>query len=121
MAPALAAPIAAGQPVNPSFTCRLQASNMKKIAFMRNMIRSGTLAFALAAAAAAQAAELSPWLGSEDQIPFQLDPVTMVAVTFAADPLQTGSVSKAPCLPETCLTGTNTATEASNAIGAPQY
>ena len=36
----------------------------------------------------AMASELTPWFGSVDQTPFQLDPNTMVAVTFAADPLQ---------------------------------
>jgi hypothetical protein len=51
---------------------------------------------------ASQAAELSPWMGGEGQAPFQLDPNTMVAVTFAADPLQTGSTSKRDCNLETC-------------------
>lgn len=50
-----------------------------------------------------QSAELSPWLGNDGQAPFQLDPNTMVAVTFAADPLQTGSTSKRDCNLETCV------------------
>ncbi len=49
-----------------------------------------------------EAAELSPWMGGDHQTPFQLDPNTMVAVTFAADPLQTGSTSKRDCGLETC-------------------
>jgi hypothetical protein len=49
-----------------------------------------------------QAAELSPWMGGDGQAPFHLDPNTMVAVTFAADPLQTGSTTKRDCAPETC-------------------
>ena len=57
---------------------------------------------ALSLSSASQAAELSPWMGGEGQAPFQLDPVTMVAVTFAADPLQTGSTSKRDCSRETC-------------------
>ncbi len=51
----------------------------------------------------AGAAELSPWLGNDSQVPFQLDPNTMVAVTFAADPLQTGSLPAVKCNQKTCL------------------
>jgi hypothetical protein len=56
----------------------------------------------LSFSSASQSAELSPWMGGEGQAPFQLDPNTMVAVTFAADPLQTGSTSKRDCSLETC-------------------
>jgi hypothetical protein len=57
----------------------------------------------------AGAAELSPWLGNDGQAPFQLDPHTMVAVTFAADPLQTGSTTKPHCNLQTCTLQPNTA------------
>ena len=50
---------------------------------------------ALSLSSASQAAELSPWMGGEGQAPFQLDPVTMVAVTFAA------GVLAVPPMPET--------------------
>lgn len=48
------------------------------------------------------AAELSPWMGAAGQASFQLDPNTMVAVTFAADTLQTASTSKRNCDLKTC-------------------
>ena len=67
-----------------------------------------------------QAAELSPWMGSNEQTPFQLDPNTMVAVTFAADPLQTGSTSKLPCDPKTCATDMKAARSLKAARGTPQ-
>jgi hypothetical protein len=41
-------------------------------------------------------------MGGDGQPPFQLDPNTMVAVTFVADPLQTGSTSKRNCNLKTC-------------------
>jgi hypothetical protein len=69
---------------------------------------------------AVHAAELSPWLGSADQIPFQLDPVTMVAVTFAADPLQTGSTGKSTCGPPHCILTAKPAMEIGKAVIAPQ-
>jgi hypothetical protein len=75
---------------------------------------------AIAVPGSAQAAELSPWLGSADQLPFQLDPTTMVAVTFAGDPLQTGTTAKAPCPPATCLTGADTARTWGRAADLPQ-
>jgi hypothetical protein len=69
--------------------------------------------------AAVGAAELSPWMGSADQIPFQLDPVTMVAVTFAAaDPLQTGSTGACP--PRGCTVQPKPAMASEAAIRAPQ-
>lgn len=69
---------------------------------------------------AAYATELSPWLGSADQVPFQLDPVTMVAVTFAADPLHTGSTGKTTCGSPHCILGTKPAMETGKAAMAPQ-
>jgi hypothetical protein len=66
------------------------------------------------------AAELSPWLGSADQIPFQLDPVTMVAVTFAADPLQTGSTGKWTCGAPHCILTAKPAMGSGKAVMAPQ-
>jgi hypothetical protein len=68
----------------------------------------------------ANAAELSPWFGSGDQSPFQLDPITMVAVTFAADPLATGSKDKAPCLAAGCLPLPKTAKDETVETGVPQ-
>jgi hypothetical protein len=84
---------------------------------LRDMPMTGTIrmmltAFCLGMATPVMAGEPSPWLGSGDQTPFQLDPVTMVAVTTAGDPLQTGSLSFVPCLPESCA---NTGIPASNA------
>ncbi len=80
---------------------------------MRRLIRLPTLLLCLMLAASAGAAELSPWLGNDGQAPFQLDPTTMVAVTFAADPLHTGSIAKAPCNTETCLMPPKAATNQS--------
>jgi hypothetical protein len=74
----------------------------------------------IAGTSPAMATQLSPWLGSADQTPFQLDPTTMVAVTFAADPLQTGSMSKAPCHTEGCVPAPKTASDGAVVDGAPQ-
>jgi hypothetical protein len=69
---------------------------------MFGLIRMSVLGLVVFLATAASAAEPSPWLGSDEQAPFQLDPITMVAVTFAADPLHTGSTTSAPCKPTGC-------------------
>jgi hypothetical protein len=87
---------------------------------VNTLIRTLALACVLFAPFAAGAAELSPWFGSEDQTPFQLDPVTMVAVTFAADPLQTGSTDKIICLPPGCIPVPGAATNAPVGAGVPQ-
>ncbi len=86
------------------------------------MVRTtGTVLTVLVLSAApVLAAELSPWLGSTDQTPFQLDPTTMVAVTFAADPLSTGSLSKLSCLSKGCANVINPARITTAAGGAPQ-
>jgi hypothetical protein len=69
----------------------------------------------------AEAAELSPWMGSADQTAFQLDPVTMVAVTFAtADPLQTGSTGKRICGPHSCVAAPMPAMASDAVSRAPQ-
>jgi len=61
---------------------------------MKNLLRISAFLFhALGLAGIAQAAELSPWLGSAEQAPFQLDTDTMIAVSTVNDPLQTGSLS----------------------------
>jgi hypothetical protein len=73
------------------------------------MLKLFTIVTFLAVPAISYAAELSPWMGNDGQVPFQLDPNTMVAVTFAADPLQTGSISKPKCNLETCLLPNKTA------------
>jgi hypothetical protein len=85
-----------------------------------SMIRTVALACLLAAPFPAIAAELSPWFGSQDQTPFQLDPVTMVSVTFAADPLQTGSTDKIKCLPPGCIPVPGAATNEPVGAGVPQ-
>ena len=76
---------------------------------MRIVVSMAALAMLALSSTASQAVELSPWMGSEDQIPFQLDPTTMVAVTFAADPLQTGSIRKRACPKQGCVLATKPA------------
>jgi hypothetical protein len=68
----------------------------------------------------AHAAELSPWFGSNDQTPFQLDPDSMAAVNPAADVLQTGSVDKAPCPTTGCIHLPEPAIQPKTAEGTPQ-
>jgi hypothetical protein len=87
---------------------------------MTRTIRMMFTALSLTAAMPVMAAEPSPWLGSIDQTPFQLDPVTMVAVTTAGDPLQTGSLSHSPCLPKSCVTTPVPASNATATGSAPQ-
>ena len=87
---------------------------------MIGTIRMMLAAFALSVAMPVLAAEPSPWLGSPGQTPFQLDPVTMVAVTTAGDPLQTGSVSPAPCVPKSCATTPKTVSDAAATGSTPQ-
>lgn len=107
--------------VNP-LTFRLpdgsKPSCMTVFTLRQNAIRFAVLASLFAPAAAA--AELAPWMGSADQTPFQLDPVTMVAVTFAADPLHTGSIPKAPCPRQGCENVPNAATSTATTGGAPK-
>jgi hypothetical protein len=95
------------QLVNPSLTFRLHNQfKSGQIEADQNPMTKFLLPFSvlmmISASTLSHAAELSPWLGSDGQAPFQLDPNTMVAVTFAADPLQTGSTSKRNCNLETC-------------------
>ena len=87
---------------------------------MTGTIHMTLVAFSLCLASPAMAADPSPWLGSTDQMPFQLDPVTMVAVTTAGDPLETGSLSAKPCLPESCATAPKSATKAVATGSTPQ-
>lgn len=83
---------------------------------IRTMLAVGILGFA----STGFADQLSPWLGSADQTPFQLDPVTMVAVTFAADPLHTGTVKPAPCPQAGCEIVPNAATTGRPTNGLPK-
>jgi hypothetical protein len=70
---------------------------------------------------AGHAVELSPWMGSADQTPFQLDPITMVAVTYAgADPMQTGSTGAVLCRPQGCAAVQKPAMASVAAGRAPQ-
>jgi hypothetical protein len=87
---------------------------------MTGSLRIALTAVALLMPLPAMAAELSPWLGSADQTPYQLDPHTMVAVTFASDPLQTGSLSKVVCDPLSCTATPTSANRAPAVGGAPQ-
>jgi hypothetical protein len=87
---------------------------------MKRSMEIALVAVILSTATPALASELSPWLGSADQIPFQLDPTTMVAVTFAADPLQTGSLSKPSCLAAHCKTTPDSVTHPNATGGASQ-
>ncbi len=87
---------------------------------MTGSIRIVLTAMALLIATPALASELSPWFGSTDQTAFQLDPNTMVAVTFAADPLQTGSLSKPGCVTQGCATAARPAINQSASGGVPQ-
>jgi hypothetical protein len=87
---------------------------------MLGLIRILALGFVLILTTSANAAELSPWMGSDDQAPFQLDPNTMVAVTFAADPLHTGSTTSALCESTGCTLPPKAAIEKETARGTPQ-
>jgi hypothetical protein len=119
-------PEKAGQPaINFSFTLSVQfKATMKLFSQSLTMIRHSLLATVILLIPTANAAELSPWMGSDEQAPFQLDPNTMVAVTFAADPLHTGSISTAPCKPETessgCIQPSKTAKTPPADSGTPQ-
>lgn len=84
------------------------------------MIRLSLICASLLFCQQATASELSPWLGSDDQAPFQLDPNTMVAVTFAADPLHTGSTVAALCEPAGCALHPKAAKDETAANGTPQ-
>ncbi len=84
---------------------------MEKHVSLPTLIRLSLLSAVLLLSPVVNAAELSPWLGSQEQAPFQLDPNTMVAVTFAADPLYTGSTAAAPCQPTGCALPPKTAIE----------
>jgi hypothetical protein len=89
---------------------------------MRFVTTLAAAAISVFAGSAAHATELSPWMGSADQVPFQLDPATMVAVTFAAaDPLQTGTTAKLACATPHCITPPEPAKDESKAGRAPQY
>jgi hypothetical protein len=105
--------------VNHSFTLWVQSSNFEGFHMIKStgavlLISSAFLALPVAAA------ELSPWMGSTDQSPFQLDPVTKVAVTFAADPLQTGSLSALPCKSVGCALPPEAAKQQNTRDGASQ-
>lgn len=86
------------------------------------MVRTtGTVLTVLALSALpVMAAELSPWLGSPDQSPFQLDSITMIAVPLAADPMSTGSLTKPPCQSEGCVKLISPAKTKAAAGSAPQ-
>jgi hypothetical protein len=110
-----------GQPrVNFPFTISVQFINHLRNVTMASAIRALIIAASVCFSTTGSAAELSPWLGNEGQTPFQLDPNTMVAVTFAADPLHTGSLSTAPCPPSGCATSPNTARTGTVATGTPK-
>jgi hypothetical protein len=68
----------------------------------------------------ALATNISPWFGSTDQQPFQLDTNTMMAVKSDADPMQTGSLSQPDCLPKTCAEAPKPAIKGGVSGGAPQ-
>jgi hypothetical protein len=87
---------------------------------MTRTIRMMLMAFTLSLTMPASAAEPTPWFGSIDQTPFHLDPVTMIAVTLAGDPLHTGSVTPVTCLPKSCATSPETATGSATTGSAPQ-
>ncbi len=70
--------------------------------------------------APALANDVSPWFGSSNQQPFQLDTNTMMAVKSDADPMQTGSFSRPFCLSETCAEAPKPATKCAVSGGAPQ-
>ena len=70
--------------------------------------------------APALATDVSPWFGSTDQQPFQLDTNTMMAVKSDADRIQTGSLSRPDCLSKTCALAPKTAIKNVVSGGAPQ-
>jgi hypothetical protein len=70
--------------------------------------------------APATATELSPWLGSNDQTPFQLDANTMLAVTAETDALSTGSLATLACVSKGCVQLVKPATNGVVSGGAPQ-
>jgi hypothetical protein len=87
---------------------------------MTGTIRVIFAVLSLVSGGPAMAAELTPWFGSADQTAFQLDPNTMVAVTFAADPLQTGSLSTAQCPSKGCAPTPDAARDRPLVAGVPQ-
>jgi hypothetical protein len=93
---------------------------MKSHAATTWMIRTAIMSGLCLLPVSAHAAELSPWLGSVDQTAFQLDPHTMVAVTFAADPLHTGSLKPQSCTVEGCTPTSDAAMNSSTATTAPK-
>jgi hypothetical protein len=64
----------------------------------------------------ALADEKSPWFGSADQQPFQLEISETVTVSSAVDHLQTGSL----CQPEACAQPSAPAKSGTAAGGSPQ-
>jgi hypothetical protein len=105
--------------INFSFTNLAQGCSSGRGNFMRHLLLWATLLATVAIPVHVIAAEPSPWFGSSEQVPFQLDASTKVAVTFAADPLQTGATSEAPCLPGGCTTQSKAATRPMMARGIP--
>ncbi len=87
---------------------------------MTRTTRIMLMAFSLNMSTAVIAAEPSPWLGSADQSPFQLDPATMLAITGSGDALQTGSLSQVACLPTGCITSPDPASNDTASGKAPQ-
>jgi hypothetical protein len=114
--------VTAGQPAfNFSFTKSVQFNTTMKFSTPnQTLIRATLCASIVLYSPVAVAAEPSPWLGSDEQAPFQLDPNTMVAVTFAADPLHTGSTTKAPCDLAGCTLPPKTAITPPADSGSPQ-
>jgi hypothetical protein len=70
--------------------------------------------------APALANDVSPWFGSTDQQPFQLDTNTMMAVKSDTDQMQTGSLSLPDCPSKTCAQAPKPATKGVVSGGAPQ-
>jgi hypothetical protein len=64
----------------------------------------------------AAAAEMSPWFGSADQQPFQIETTGEVDVSHNTDLMQTGSL----CPSKTCAEPTNTAKRDAVGGDAPQ-
>lgn len=82
---------------------------------MATALRIAIILTCLAASAPAMTAEVSPWLGSADQVSFQLDPATMVAVAS-----ETGEVMPPLCRTQGCKPGPLAAKEGRGVGSTPQ-
>jgi hypothetical protein len=99
---------------------QFNSKEMKTFLCASHMIRFTALAAGLLSGHPASATELSPWMGSDDQSSFQLDPETMIASTLTSDPLQTGSLTKADCQPMGCTLPPKAAIEITTVGGSPR-